>query len=101
MRWVSLLVLGCFAVAAPADAARRCNAPYAPILKTGSPTTYDQLAAIRSDVAAFLAASDIYQQCLIETKDTSGKLASNQMVKERVGREFNALLKMAAASSKR
>src|SRR6185503_1976145 len=100
MRWMTLLALGCLATASPAEAARRCNEPYAPILKISSPTTYDQLASIRSDVAAFIAASDIYQKCLIDARDTSGKIEANQAVKERLGREFNALLKVAAAGSK-
>jgi hypothetical protein len=100
MRWMCLLVLGCVAVAAPAQAGRRCNEPYAPIIKTDAAVSTDQLASMRSDVAAFIAASDIYQKCLIDTKDTSGRIGANQAVKERLGREFNALLKSSAAGRK-
>jgi hypothetical protein len=93
MRWVCLPLLALL-LSAPqaAQAAKRCNEPYPPVIKPDAAQNREQLAALRNDVAAFLAASDIYQKCLIETKDVTGRIQMNQTDKERVGREFNSLV---------
>jgi hypothetical protein len=95
MRWAGLLVLGLVLAAPEAQAAKRCAEPYPPVIKPDPAVSKAQLAAVRDDVAAFMAASDIYQKCLIETKDVTGRVQMNQSVKERVGREFNALVRTA------
>jgi hypothetical protein len=93
MRRVLLLSIVGFAIAGPTAAADRCNQPYAPIIKADSSVTVQQIATLREDVKAFIAASDIYQKCLIAKNDISGKIKANQEAKARVAQEFNVLVK--------
>lgn len=72
-------------------AAARCSQPYAPVVKAPAGATKQDIANLRNDVAAFIAASDVYQACVVAAKGTQAQLHANQVEKERVGREFNAL----------
>jgi hypothetical protein len=98
MRWAVLISLAVLAAAPQAQAAKRCAAPYAPVIKSGAPLSKAELAALREDVTAFIAASDIYQKCLLEAKDPTGRAELNQATKERVGRDFNLLVKISNKS---
>lgn len=98
MRWAVLISLGILAAAPQAYAAKRCAAPYAPVIKSGAPLSKAELATLREDVTAFLAASDIYQKCLMEARDATGRAEVNQAAKERVGRDFNLLVKISNKS---
>ena len=95
-----LAPIAALAIAGPAQAGERCNQPYAPVIKVDASTTQQQLVTLRGDVTAFIAASDIYQKCLLATNPGSAKLQANQAAKERVGREFNALVKSFKVASK-
>ena len=86
---VSALVL----LATPAVVAARCNQPYAPVVKVSTSTDKQALASLRGDVAAFISASDVYQKCLVSQGGSESMIDANQTEKERVGREFNALLR--------
>ncbi len=80
-----------------------CNEPYAPIVALPPDATVDQLRELKLDVVAFLAASDLYQDCLFRSLEADKKaddrqrrlvfeaIESNQREKERVGKQYNAL----------
>ena len=92
----ALLSFCCLAIAGPAAAAGHCNQPYAPVIKVTASMTSPQMATLRSDVLAFLAASDVYQKCLsteMISLERDRKLEASQAAKERIGREFNAVVK--------
>jgi hypothetical protein len=93
VRRILLLSIVGLAIAGPISAAERCNQPYAPIIKADPSTSVAQVATLREDVKAFIAASDIYQKCLVAKNDISGKIKANQEAKARVAQEFNALVK--------
>jgi hypothetical protein len=79
------------ALAGPAAA--RCNQPYAPTVKVGASATKSDIATLHDDVTSFIKASDIYQKCLIFQKAPSQLIEASQAHKERVAREYNALMK--------
>jgi hypothetical protein len=91
----SLLAAAAFmSLAGPALAGGRCSQPYAPVIKINASLTKEDLASLRDDVTSFIAASDIYQTCLIaESRSgvpTDSLIDANQAQKERVGQQFNA-----------
>lgn len=84
------------AVASPAYAQSRCNRPYAPTVNITSETTAAELARIAVDIRAFIAASDIYQECLASrplASETSRLISANQADKQRVGNAYNAAIR--------
>lgn len=98
-----MLRLSCLAVAAvmvlagPAQAGR-CSQPYAPVIKASAAATPQDMKNLRADVASFIAASDLYQTCLVAEKSDGAKLDANQAEKERIGRQFNALVQSYSAA---
>ena len=90
-----------FSLATPALAAPRCERPYAPEISDLKNTTALQISTIRDDVRTFIAASDIYQACLVKNangdaasqREVSSLIDANQRDKQRVGTRFNALLR--------
>lgn len=91
MRMSFLAAAALAALAGPAAA--RCSQPYAPVVKITASTTKEDLANLRSDVASFIAASDVYQACLVAQRADHALLEANQVQKERLGREFNAAVR--------
>lgn len=95
-----------FCVATPSFAETyRCNEPYAPMMIDPNAATREQIDNLQLDVIAFLATSDMYQECLLYTlregdappseklqKEILDKIDSNQREKERLGTEYNALV---------
>lgn len=82
-------------VAMPALAAARCNQPYAPQFHDGASATKEEMKNMRDDAQTFIAASDIYQACLLKSgssNDAKVKIGMNQREKVRVGNAFNAAL---------
>lgn len=90
---MSVLTLAFFCAAlGAASATPRCSEPYAPQIPNGRTATTDDMASARRDARAFIAASDVYQQCLLEGPATARRealLVANQSEKERVGSAFN------------
>jgi hypothetical protein len=84
------------ALSGPAMA--RCNQPYAPVIKINANSTKQDVEALRSDVLAFIAASDVYQACLLANASGSERIDASQSEKQRIGREFNAALHAFLAS---
>lgn len=82
-----------------AHAGDRCNEPYAPTIKLSATATKAELAALRSDAEAFLAASDLYQKCLASKGGASElQIHANQALKVKVGVDFNTALHTFQAS---
>ena len=82
-------------VATPVLAAARCNQPYAPQFRDGASVTKQDIMNMRDDAQTFIAASDIYQACLLKSgsqNDAKAKIAANQRDKVRVGKAFNEAL---------
>ena len=96
MRREFALAAICMFVATPVlAAAARCNQPYAPQFRDGAGATRQDIMAMRDDAQTFIAASDIYQACLLKAGlqiDTRMKVEANQRDKVRVGKAFNAVL---------
>ena len=90
MKMSFLAAAALMALAGPAAA--RCNQPYAPVVKITASTTKQDLASLRSDMASFIAASDVYQSCLVGQRGDHGLIDANQAEKERLAREFNTAL---------
>ena len=89
---ISIAILA--AVAGPAAAEGRCNQPYAPVIKITASTTAQEIATLRGDVQSFMAASDIYQQCIIsQNGGNDRRVAANQAQKTRVGQQFNEIVR--------
>jgi hypothetical protein len=93
MRRLPLLVIAGLAAAGSAAASERCNQPYAPAIKATPSPSIAQITSLRSDVNAFMAASEIYQKCVLARGEDPRKLDANQAAQERVAREFNGLVK--------
>jgi len=107
---VSALLL---ASAAPALAESACSEPIPPVAIDGSTASTAQMNAAHDDVMTFLKQSDDYQLCLLkELKDATdaakrdkkdldpavdagvrAKVQANQILKEKVGAEFNAAVR--------
>jgi hypothetical protein len=82
------------AIAGPAAAEGRCNQPYAPVIKITASTTAQEIATLRGDVQSFMAASDIYQQCIIASNGGNDRrVQANQAQKVRVGQQFNEIVR--------
>jgi len=79
-------------------AAARCSQPYAPVVKITASTTKQDLANLRNDMASFIAASDLYQSCLVSQHGDRSLADANQAEKERVAKEFNTALRAFLAS---
>ena len=110
LRKITLAALLASAVAMPAFAqGAACTAPAEPAAIDGSTATADQMKTAITGVRAFIAASDVYQECLM--KDVAAKKAAatadkpfdpaieqsataaglaNQALKEKVGNGYNA-----------
>ena len=87
-----------------------CSEPIAPAAVDGSTATLQQMKDAVADVKAFLRASDEYQECLIDDyrtqatearhkkkeldpsvgKEVETKTHTNQLLKIKVGAEYNA-----------
>lgn len=93
----SVAVAAALAVLA-GPAAARCSEPYAPVVKITAATTRQDLATLRNDMTSFIAASDLYQTCLVAQHGDPTLAEANQAEKERLGRAFNAALRAFAAS---
>lgn len=95
--YVVLLGVGALlSIAQPAAAADRCVRPYAPTVAVTPSTTNEEMVRLQGDVKAFLAASDVYQACLVKgavTAKVQSMLSANQADKERVAGAFNAAVK--------
>jgi hypothetical protein len=90
--WICIGAL--LAVAGPAAAEPRCAQPYAPVIKASASATAQEMAALREDVRSFMAASDIYQQCVLSRGGASDiRLSANQAQKVRVGQQFNEVVR--------
>ena len=79
-------------------AAARCSQPYAPVIKINASTTKQDVLSLRSDMASFIAASDLYQSCLVAQHGDRSLADANQAEKERVAREFNNALRAFVSS---
>jgi hypothetical protein len=90
--WICIAAL--VAVSAPAHAEPRCAQPYAPVIKASSSATAQEMAALREDVKSFMAASDIYQQCVLSRGGSNDiRISANQAQKVRVGQQFNEFVR--------
>jgi len=95
----SMFIAAGLCIVASPVLASHCSQPFAPDTKAA--TSKDAVVQLRQDVQAFLTASDVYQQCLIdqENSDPSFKaqadklVEANQADKQRVGDAFNAIAK--------
>ena len=91
-----LLVAAALCVATPALSQTRCSKPYAPVVTLSSKATAKDMAVMRGDVTAFVAAVDLYQACLNRMPNSgvaNRLLESSQAEKARVAKEFNANLR--------
>ena|SRR5579863_4407554 len=90
----TLVLTAAFAVMAlPALAGQRCNQPYPPEIRFDATTTNEQMLSMRDDTQAFIAASDIYQACVVKTLSgdaAQSAIRENQRDKERIGGAYNA-----------
>ncbi len=96
MKRYVILVGALVSIAGPAPAQDRCKRPYAPTVNVTPATSAGDLERLRGDVKAFLAASDLYQGCLLKgvtTAKEKAQLSANQADKVRVGGAFNAAVK--------
>lgn len=84
---ISIVATALIALAAPAQAAR-CNQPYAPTIKLAPNATTQDLERLRGDTVAFIAASDVYQKCLLATGGAD-RISANQALKKKIGAQFN------------
>ncbi len=91
-------------VALPALAGQRCNQPYPPEIRFNATTSNEQMLSMRDDTQAFIAASDIYQACVLKNLASDvaqSAIRENQRDKERIGKAYNdgvAALKTRAAN---
>jgi hypothetical protein len=94
MRLSILAAAAVIGLAGPALAGGRCSQPYAPVIKASAIVTKQDMMSLRDDVASFIAASDVYQTCLVaQSKNgvsNDNLIDANQAQKERVGQAFNA-----------
>jgi len=97
MRLSFLAAVALAVLAGPAQAGR-CNQPYSPVIKVSATATPQDMKTLRADVASFIAASDLYQSCLVAQNSEQAKLDANQAEKERIGRQFNTLVQTYAAT---
>lgn len=91
MRRIWIAAAACLAFAGPAFAGGRCSQPYAPVIKVSATTTKQDIMSLRDDVQSFIAASDIYQNCLVALNDDA-RIEANQAQKERIGQQFHNAL---------
>ena len=93
IRTFSLSVILAF-VALPALAARQCDRPNAPQFDAAANVSPQQLAALRGDVQNFIAASDVYQACLLKIGQevTMRRIEISQWEKVRIGSRFNTMV---------
>src|SRR5258706_15996405 len=98
MMRMSFLAAAALVVLAGPAAARRCSQPYAPVVKINASATKQEILSLRNDMTSFIAASDIYQSCLIAQRADGALATANQAEKERVAREFNSALHAFLAS---
>ena len=94
------LILAFAFIASPAFADIRCNEPYAPEIHATASTTNKEIVNMRDDTQTFIAASDLYQACLLKVAEKNSSFAAqakklidmNQREKTRIGNAYNALL---------
>lgn len=110
MRRALLVLAASIALTAPAFAGLdQCQEPYAPVLPTPKTVTKESLHKAKDEVLRFISDSDAFQTCMLAVmavKDKDEKLSpqqmqqaqraidENQAEKERVGAEYNALVKV-------
>jgi hypothetical protein len=93
IRALALSFVFCCIAIGPSKAAQACSQPYAPQIPDGKTASSDDIEAARRDAKAFIAASDVYQECLGSRYPINERAATaNQSDKERIGREFNKAL---------
>jgi hypothetical protein len=114
MNLTAILTMGAvLALAGSAMAESACVRPPAPQPLDGATATPEQLQAAKRDAVAFIAASDVFQTCVLgelqaqrdaakanRTKiapaavsQANAEISENQADKERVGKAFNAAAK--------
>jgi hypothetical protein len=97
----SIILAAALCTAASPVFAAHCSQPYAPDMSLSAGAGKDAVSQLRQDVQAFMTASDVYQQCLIDesNSDPSFKpkadklIDANQADKQRAGDAINALVK--------
>ena len=93
LRSVFLAAAALTFIAGSAQAGGRCNQPYAPVIKISASVTKQDMTSLHEDVTSFIAASDVYQKCLMSQGGGESMIDANQSEKERVGRLFNTLVR--------
>jgi hypothetical protein len=93
---VTLTVLS--TVVPAAHAGERCSEPYAPTIKLSPTATKQEISTLRTDAEAFLAASDLYQKCMAARGGSELQIHANQVLKQKIGVEFNTVLHAFLAS---
>ena len=97
-----LLTMAILGLAGPALGQPRCSKPYAPAVTPNAKTSAKDMMVMRGDVTAFIAAVDVYQTCLSRMPPSLNRealLAASQAEKARVGKEFNAYVRVFKASN--
>ncbi|MBI3677770.1 MAG: hypothetical protein HY243_14270 [Proteobacteria bacterium] len=97
MRRVFVVVAAFVATTLPAAASERCNQPYMPEVSVAPSATVQDMVTLRGDVVSFIAASDVYQTCLMKAQggDSSFEpqamrlISENQQEKVLLGKKFN------------
>ena len=81
-------------VALPVLAAPQCDRPSAPQFDATANASPQQLAALRGEVQNFIAASDVYQACLLKIGQevTIRRIEISQREKMRIGSRFNTMV---------
>jgi len=94
-------------ISCPAQAGKSCDQPYAPDIPSRTSLTKVEAAALRDDAQTFIAASDVYQECLqkslrsnsITAAEYNVRLTDSQHKKELIGKQVNDLLAAYHASA--
>ena len=63
------------------------------VIKISASVTKQDMTSLHDDVTSFIAASDVYQKCLMSQGGGESMIDANQSEKERVGRLFNTLVR--------
>lgn len=95
---IFILAMAFTALVSSAHAGDRCNEPYAPAIKLPPTATKQDLNSLRGDAEAFLTASDLYQKCLAAKGASDLQIHANQVLKQKIGADFNNVLHTFQAS---
>lgn len=114
MKFTAILMTTAFlAMAGSASAQATCARPAAPASVNGATATMEQVVALKTQVSAFMTASDTYQQCLLAgvekartdakasktrfdeslAKTANNDIEANQKDKVAAGAAYNAAVK--------